>query len=130
MVSASDREQSFRAMVNSAWSGLTHWLHPMTDLFDSVSSKRHYRTLKVDGLDIFYREAGPRNAQTILLLHGFPTSSHMFRGLIHLLDDRCAAFSVVTVSRTWFTDRAGNRNLRFSLLFPDINGVQGPQDID
>ena len=34
-----------------------------------------YRTLKVDGLDIFYREAGSRDEKTILLLHGFPTSS-------------------------------------------------------
>lgn len=41
-----------------------------------------YRTVKVDGLDIFYREAGPKDAPAILLLHGFPTSSHMFRNLI------------------------------------------------
>ena len=42
----------------------------------------HYQYVKVDGVNIFYREAGPRNAPTILLLHGFPTSSHMFRELI------------------------------------------------
>ena len=41
-----------------------------------------YRTVKVDGLDIFYREAGPKDAPAILLLHGFPTSSQMFRELI------------------------------------------------
>jgi pimeloyl-ACP methyl ester carboxylesterase len=41
----------------------------------------------VAGLEIFYREAGPRDAPTILLLHGFPTSSHMFRDLIPLLSD-------------------------------------------
>ena len=35
-----------------------------------------HRTIEVDGLKIFYREAGPVNASTILLLHGFPTSSH------------------------------------------------------
>ena len=45
-----------------------------------------YRTLEVDGLEIFYREAGPRNAPTILLLHGFPSSSHMFRNLIPMGD--------------------------------------------
>lgn len=45
----------------------------------------HYRTAKVDGLDIFYREAGPTRAPTVLLLHGFPTSSHMFRNLIPIL---------------------------------------------
>jgi pimeloyl-ACP methyl ester carboxylesterase len=48
----------------------------------------HYRTVKVDGLDIFYREAGSPDAPTILLLHGFPTSSHMFRDVIPLLADR------------------------------------------
>lgn len=42
----------------------------------------HYQTANLDGLDIFYREAGPKDAPTILLLHGFPTSSNMFRGLI------------------------------------------------
>ncbi|WP_156828794.1 alpha/beta fold hydrolase, partial [Rhizobium sp. 42MFCr.1] len=48
----------------------------------------HYRTAKIDGLDIFYREAGPADAPVVLLLHGFPTSSHMFRNLIPLLADR------------------------------------------
>ena len=47
-----------------------------------------YRTEKIDGLDIFYREAGPSDAPTILLLHGFPTSSHMFRDLIPALADK------------------------------------------
>ena len=47
-----------------------------------------HRTVEVDGLTIFYREAGPRDAPTILLLHGFPTSSHMFRNLIPALADR------------------------------------------
>jgi pimeloyl-ACP methyl ester carboxylesterase len=47
-----------------------------------------YRTISIDGLDIFYREAGSRNNPTILLLHGFPTSSHMFRNLILALADK------------------------------------------
>lgn len=47
-----------------------------------------HKSVKVDGLDIFYREAGPKDAPTILLLHGFPTSSHMFRNLIPALSDR------------------------------------------
>ena len=46
-----------------------------------------YKTVKINGLDIFYREAGPKNSPTILLLHGFPTSSHMFRNLIQKLSD-------------------------------------------
>ena len=47
-----------------------------------------YRTVEVGGTDIFYREAGPRDAPTMLLLHGFPTSSHMFRNLIPALADK------------------------------------------
>lgn len=46
-------------------------------------NKIYYKTVKVNGLDIFYREAGPKDAPTILLLHGFPTSSFMFRNLIN-----------------------------------------------
>ncbi|MCI0599146.1 MAG: alpha/beta hydrolase [Beijerinckiaceae bacterium] len=44
-----------------------------------------YHVTTVRGLDIFYREAGPASAQTVLLLHGFPSSSHMFRDLIPVL---------------------------------------------
>src|SRR6266849_6802746 len=47
-----------------------------------------YKHAVVDGNKIFYREAGPETAPTILLLHGFPTSSHMFRNLIPVLTDR------------------------------------------
>ena len=48
----------------------------------------HYRKTEVEGLNIFYREAGPADAPVMLLLHGFPTSSHMFRNLIPLLANR------------------------------------------
>lgn len=47
-----------------------------------------YKTMAIDGLDVFYREAGPESAPAILLLHGFPTSSHMFRNLMPALSDR------------------------------------------
>ncbi|TXI84063.1 MAG: alpha/beta hydrolase [Cupriavidus sp.] len=47
-----------------------------------------YRTITVDGIRIFYREAGPEDAPTILLLHGFPSSSRMYDTLIPLLADR------------------------------------------
>lgn len=48
----------------------------------------HHRTLTVNGLEVFYREAGPSDGPTMLLLHGYPTSSHMFRHLIPSLADR------------------------------------------
>jgi len=54
----------------------------------SVTSTVFYRTLNVEGLEIFYREAGPRDAPAVLLLHGFPSSSHMFRDLIPMLADK------------------------------------------
>ena len=46
-----------------------------------------YKTIEIEGVDIFYREAGSPNAPTLLILHGFPTSSHMFRELIEDLKD-------------------------------------------
>lgn len=46
-----------------------------------------HKTIKIDDLDIFYREAGDKTKPTLLLLHGFPTSSQMFRNLIRLLAD-------------------------------------------
>ncbi|WP_112249074.1 alpha/beta fold hydrolase [Kribbella monticola] len=48
----------------------------------------HHRTVEVEGHEIFYREAGPAEAPVLLLLHGFPTSSHMFRDLIPKLADK------------------------------------------
>ncbi|MES2425341.1 MAG: alpha/beta hydrolase [Bacteroidota bacterium] len=48
----------------------------------------HYRKMKVNGLQIFYREAGPAGAPVILLMHGYPTSSFMFRNLIPELSTR------------------------------------------
>jgi pimeloyl-ACP methyl ester carboxylesterase len=47
-----------------------------------------YRRVDVDGFRVAYREAGPVNGPALLLLHGFPTSSHMFRNLIPKLADR------------------------------------------
>jgi len=61
--------------------------HADSDVTPSVTAVR-FKTVKVNGLDIFYREAGPQDAPTLLLLHGFPTSSQMFRNLIPTLADR------------------------------------------
>src|SRR5262245_43714939 len=47
-----------------------------------------YRTTQIDGLSIFYREAGPNDAPTILLLHGIPTSSRQFEPLLSRLSGR------------------------------------------
>jgi pimeloyl-ACP methyl ester carboxylesterase len=49
---------------------------------ERASSAVTFRKVNVDGVNVFYREAGPKDARTILLLHGFPTAGHMFRDLI------------------------------------------------
>src|ERR1700726_695034 len=53
-----------------------------------MSDSVFYRTVKIDGLSIFYREAGPKDGPTILLLHGLPSSSRMFEPLFARLSGR------------------------------------------
>lgn len=48
----------------------------------------HHKTVEINSVDVFYREAGPRDAPNVLLFHGFPTSSHMYRNLIPRLAER------------------------------------------
>ena len=55
---------------------------------NTITPTVFYRTLNVEGLEIFYRDAGPRDGPIVLLLHGFPSSSHMFRNLIPMLADK------------------------------------------
>jgi len=55
-------------------------------MMNAISTQ--HKSVQIDNLDIFYRESGPTDAPSILLLHGFPTSSHMFRNLIPILDDK------------------------------------------
>src|SRR5262245_4404096 len=67
---------------------LTGKAQTTTNVSSSSRAQTTYNTIKVDGMEIFYREAGDRNAPAVLLLHGFPTSSHMFRNLIPALADK------------------------------------------
>jgi pimeloyl-ACP methyl ester carboxylesterase len=72
-----------------------------------------YKHAVVDGNRIFYREAGPRTAPAILLLHGFPTSSHMFRNLIPALADR---YHVVApdLPGFGFSDAPNHKHFRYT----------------
>jgi pimeloyl-ACP methyl ester carboxylesterase len=78
----------------AAWSALgsAHPARSATTAAASTSDEVHlltrHRRVTVDGVEIFYREAGRPEAPAVLLLHGFPTSSHMFRHLIPALADR------------------------------------------
>jgi pimeloyl-ACP methyl ester carboxylesterase len=51
------------------------------------TTKVAHRTIKARDLDVFYREAGPKDAPAVLLLHGFPTSSQMFRNLAGVVEE-------------------------------------------
>src|SRR5215468_4010359 len=84
------------------------------------SDRVSFRKLNVDGLDIFYREAGEADAPAMLLLHGFPTASHMFRDLIPRLSDR---FHVVTPDFPGFGQSDMPSRDRFSYSFAKIADV-------
>jgi pimeloyl-ACP methyl ester carboxylesterase len=80
----------------------------------------HYRSAVVDGIDVFYREAGPDSAPVVLLLHGFPTSSRMFRGLIPRLSD---AYHVVAPDYPGFGHSAVPDRAEFGYTFDHLADV-------
>ena len=53
-----------------------------------MKNQTQHHFIKINGIDIFYREAGPKDAPVLVLLHGYPSSSHMFRNLINELSDK------------------------------------------
>jgi pimeloyl-ACP methyl ester carboxylesterase len=69
-------------------SGLISWQTRAETEEKTMKHLTFYRTAQIDGLSIFYREAGPKDAPTILLLHGLPSSSRMFEPLLTRLSDR------------------------------------------
>ncbi|SDR80724.1 alpha/beta fold hydrolase [Bradyrhizobium canariense] len=77
-----------RNLILAAAAGLITVGSAGAQQLSSTSATTTYHTLQVDGLNLFYREAGPKDAPTLLLLHGFPSSSRMFETLIPLLADR------------------------------------------
>src|SRR5271170_6064732 len=79
-----------------------------------TSFAMHHKTARVNDLDIFYREAGPQDAPVILLLHGFPTSSNMFRNLIPRL---AGSFHVVAPDYPGFGQSSMPDHLKFSYTF-------------
>lgn len=110
-----------------------------------MSTTIYYKTVSVDGLNIFYREAGDETKPTILLLHGFPSSSHMYRDLIkdlasnyHLIapdypgfgqssapstKDYIYTFDNLTATINHFIDAVGLK--KFSLFAQDYGGPVG-----
>lgn len=84
------------------------------------AAKIHYRTIQVNGLDVFYREAGPDHAPALLLLHGFPTSSHMFRELIPRLADR---YRIIAPDYPGFGYSAAPERAAFAYTFENLTQV-------
>ncbi len=86
---------------------------PQTRVLHAV----HYKTVRVENQDIFYREAGSPSAPTILLLHGFPTSSNMFRNLIPRL---AASFHVVAPDYPGFGQSSMPDHKTFAYTFENL----------
>lgn len=85
-----------------------------------ASSVIHYRTAKVEGLDIFYREAGPKDAPIVLLLHGFPSSSFQYRNLIPALADR---YHVIAPDYPGFGASSAPDRATFAYTFAHLTDV-------
>ncbi len=84
------------------------------------SSSVRYRSADASGLKVFYRDAGESKAPAILRLHGFPTSSHMFRGLIPLLADR---YHVIAPDLPGFGFTQVPQRTQFKYSFENLAGV-------
>jgi pimeloyl-ACP methyl ester carboxylesterase len=82
--------------------------------------KLSFRKTDVDGFNIFYREAGPKDAPALLLLHGFPTAGHMFRDLIPQLSDR---FRVIVPDLPGFGQSDMPEHTKFGYTFDNIARV-------
>src|ERR1700761_9129251 len=81
-----------------------------------------YKTVSVDGFKIFYREAGDPQAPTVLLLHGFPTSSHMFRNLIPELSGQ---YHVIAPDLPGFGFSDAPDHAKFKYTFENVALVMG-----
>ena len=85
-------------------------------------SKVSYQKVNVDGLNVFFRQAGPGDAPSLLLLHGFPSASHMFRDLVPLLADQ---FHIVAPDLPGFGQSDMPERTRFRYTFDNIAAVIG-----
>ena len=80
----------------------------------------HHRMIAIDGVNIFYRESGAADAPAVLLLHGFPTSSHMYRNLIPALSDR---FHVIAPDLPGFGFSEAPDRSSFTYSFDRLAGI-------
>ena len=88
----------------------------------NAHSATHYRTATVDGIGVFYREAGPSDAPVVVLLHGFPSSSRMFRDLIPRLSD---SYHVIAPDYPGFGHSAVPDRADFAYTFDHLAEITG-----
>src|SRR5215813_9970317 len=86
----------------------------------STQSQVHYKTVRVNDVDIFYREAGSQAAPVIMLLHGFPTSSNMFRNLIPRL---AGSFHLIAPDYPGFGQSSMPDRGSFAYTFENLTNV-------
>ncbi len=108
-------------LCSTGWSRMTFAEPPMqpTSAAKTAVEVLH-KTVKVDDLEIFYREAGPADAPTVLLLHGFPTSSQMFRNLIPALADK---YHVIAPDYPGFGHSSMPAHDKFAYTFDNLASV-------
>lgn len=98
---------------------------PLDSLAQDLPSSRRtisYRTTDIAGLNIFYREAGPREAPTVLLLHGFPSSSRMWEPLLPLLADK---YHLIAPDYPGFGNSSAPSPSEFEYTFDNIARIMG-----
>src|SRR6185312_10442028 len=96
----------------------THMSHTGTSTHTQIPV--HHRTARISGFDVFYREAGRPDAPALLLLHGFPTSSNMFRNLIPRL---APSFHVVAPDFPGFGQSGMPDRGSFAYTFENLTNV-------
>jgi len=96
--------------------------HAGTTVAVQTPEQVRYKTLAIDGVDVFYREAGRAEAPALVLLHGFPTSSHMFRNLIPALADR---YRVIAPDYPGFGNSGMPERDRFAYTFDNYAKIVG-----
>ncbi len=108
-------------LCSTGWSRMTFAEPPLKPTSAATTAVEVlHKTVKVDDLEIFYREAGPADAPTVLLLHGFPTSSQMFRNLIPALADR---YHVIAPDYPGFGHSSMPAHDKFAYTFDNLASV-------
>lgn len=112
--------KNFAFIAALAFAAIANGAPPEKQTIQSRESQVTFHTKEIAGVNVFYREAGPKNAPTIVLLHGFPTSSHMFRNLIPKLSDR---YHVIAPDYPGYGNSAMPSVTEFEYTFDNMTNV-------